>query len=119
MKKGFTLIELMAVIILLGVLGLIATVSVTNVIKENKGKACNIQLNNIISSAKAWASKNTFSLPTTEGETVVITIQDLKDAGFLDDSIINPKTNKEFSNSTEIRIKRVSNNYTYELGVEC
>lgn len=38
MKKGFTLIEIIAVIILLGVLSLIAIGNVDKTIKENKQK---------------------------------------------------------------------------------
>ena len=118
-KKGFTLIELMAVIILLGVLALIATVTINNTLKENKQEACEMQLKNIKGGAENWASKNVFELPSENGGTAVLTLKELKDAGFIAKDIKNPKTNELFDDSIEIKITRVDNNYTYEVGVEC
>ncbi|MBO5095602.1 MAG: type II secretion system protein [Bacilli bacterium] len=118
-KKGFTLIELMAVIILLGVLSLIATVTINNTLKENKESACEIQVGNIKAGAENWASKNVFDLPNENGGTVILTLKELKDAGFIDKDIKNPKTNELFDDSIQIKITKVDNSYTYEVGVEC
>ena len=52
----------MAVIILLGVLSLIAIVTINNTLKENKEEACQMQIKNIKAGAENWASKNVFEL---------------------------------------------------------
>ena len=45
--KGFTLVELLAVIVILGVLTTITTVSVTDTINKSKNKLTDIQINAI------------------------------------------------------------------------
>ena len=113
-KKAFTLVELIAVLILLGVLGLIATVTINNELKENKERLYNIQIDNIKRSAQTWASDNVFSLPSENGEFVIITLGQLIQQG-LSSEVINPKTNKPFDNSLQIKITLVENSYVYEV----
>ena len=119
MNKGFTLIELMAVIILLGVLSLIATLTVSNMLSENKTEACEMQLLNIKAGAENWANKNVFNLPDEDGKYTEITLKYLQDAGFVDKNITNPKTGELFSQDIIIRITRKDNAYTYEIGAGC
>lgn len=119
MNKGFTLIELLAVIILLGVLSLIATVTVNTTLNKNKTDACEMQKENVISSAKIWSNKNVFSLPSEDGKSITITLKQLKDDGFVDDNIKNPKTDELLSDDMKIKITKVDNNYKYELEMEC
>ena len=47
--KGFTLIEVLGVLILLGAISLITIPIVTNVIKDNKKTLYDIQIKNIVS----------------------------------------------------------------------
>jgi len=117
-KKGFTLIELMGVIILLGILSLIATVSISNTLKEKKHESCEMQLKNIISGAELWVSKNPFDAPKGDEE-VVLSLKDLKDGGLVDKDITNPITSELFSDDIKITITRVDNSYKYEIDEEC
>ncbi len=115
MKKGFTLIEILGIIILLGVLGLIATVSIEATIKDNKEKAYNLQREFIITSSKIWANQHVFELPENNDEYVIITLGQLKSEGIVRDEIINPRTNKPFDNSLKIKITVDNNSYHYEI----
>ena len=124
-KKGFTLIELMAVIILLGILSLIATITVNNVLKENKKKTCLAQIENIKSGAKNWASKNVFNLPDEDGQSISVGLKELQDNGFVDKDIKNPVTGNAFENwnyvlntgttKVKIYITKIDNNYQYDV----
>ena len=115
MKKGFTLVELLGVIMILGILALVTTNVISNSLNESKNDLYNIQINNIIESAKVWANANVFSLPENDGEFVDITLGELKEAGFMDDDVINPITNEQFSNSMKVRITKIGNNYSYNV----
>ena len=115
MKKGFTLIEMLAVVILLGLLALIGTMSVTNILKDNREKAYQIQLDGIINSAKIWASKNMKLLPNNDNESISLTLLDLKKAGLVVEDLTNPKTETLFPNDLAIAITKDNNSYKYQI----
>lgn len=115
MKKGFTLIEMIAVIVLLGVLGLLAVTNVDKILKDNKQKAHDTQIENIIDGAKLWASNNVWDLPSADGEFVILSLSQLKDAGYVKSDIKDPLTNEEFNNDLQVKITVKNNNYSYEI----
>ena len=63
MKKGFTLVELLAVLVILGLLGLIVVPVVDKIIKDNRNNLYELQIKNIEEGARNWAAKNPLSLP--------------------------------------------------------
>lgn len=63
-KKGFTLIELMAVLIVLAIIGAIATTQVFSSLNSTKIKLCDNIMNDIEEAAKTWAGENLYLLPT-------------------------------------------------------
>ena len=109
MKKGFTLVELMGVIILLSILIIIAVPAVTGVLKENKEKLYDSQIKTIETAAKNWASdeENLSKLPTN-GKCIKVLISTLKEGGYLDLDIKNPKTDKPFPDTFMVMITRAS-----------
>ena len=112
---GFTLAELLGVLIILAVIALISIASITNTMKESKEKLYNQQINNIIFGAKNWASSHAFEMPENDGESITLTLEQLKQAGFVEEDVTNPKTNELFSNDLQVKITKVDNNYKYEV----
>lgn len=118
MKKGFTLVEMLAVITLLGLLALVIIPASEAIIKNSKNDSYNIQIQNIKNAMKNYASSNAFNMPTVNGDYVELTLGDLKREGFLEKEFINPKNEKCFSDNIVLRITRVKNNYKYTIESE-
>ena len=101
-KNGFTLVEMMTVIVILITLGLIAVFSINGIVKKSTEKLYEIQKNNIIDASRTYAVKNS-SILTDNNE---ITLCDLKRSSLLDENLQNPRTEEQFDNSLIIRIVR-------------
>ena len=104
MKKkitGFTLVELLATIIVLGVLVMIGIYVATNVIKRSKEKSYLVTISEIESNAHSYLVENndrlSFIVGTKSGkeyEYQCITIENLVDYGYLNSGITNSKVNE-------------------------
>ena len=114
-KKGFTLVELLAVIVILSLILVIAVPSVNRYIKQSKEKAYNTQISTIIEAAQAYASANSSLLPSKEEFVVKITLGQLKSAGLIKEEVKNPNEDKYFDDALTIEIKKKGETYTYDI----
>lgn len=113
MKKGFTLIEMMAAIIILGVITLVAIPLVEIALNNVREDAYNTQVNNILTGARQWGASNPGLLPDSGITNFYVTLLDLKTAGFVELNIKNPKTKEKFSDTTPIYITNINGDYVY------
>lgn len=118
MKKGYTLLELVATIIILGIVGLIAYPTINKTINKNRERLYENQLKQIEESASKWAYQNLDSLPTIEGEVVTISLLELKRNGYIDLNIKNPINKNPISNDSTITITLKDNNYVYDINLK-
>ncbi len=114
-KKGFTLVEILSIIVLLGLISLLAFPAVDKYINEAKEEIYQNQVNYIILGAKNWAVENKLILPKEEGQEFRITLDTLMNEGFLEFDIKNPKTKKPFSKESEVLITRTKEIYEYRF----
>ena len=114
-KKGFTLVELLAVIVILSLILVIAVPSVNRYIKQSKEKAYNTQISTIIEAAQAYASANSGLLPRKEEFVVKITLGQLKSSGLIKEEVKNPNDDKYFDDALTIEIKKKGETYTYDI----
>lgn len=82
-KKGFTLVELLAVIVILGIIMTIATTSVIKSINDSKEKAKYIAAKEIVEIAEAYFAANSSATS--------VTISDLR-SDYLESDATNPRT---------------------------
>jgi prepilin-type N-terminal cleavage/methylation domain len=109
-KKGFTLVELLAILVILSIITLIAYPIIGNVINNSKSKLQKEQYNRIKSAAKNWATSN--SIDETTG--ACIKISDLKSGGYLEDANIeDPKLGSSMNGSFKIEWVSAKNQYKY------
>lgn len=116
-KNGFTLIEVLGVMIVLTLLALLITPVISKTIKDNKQKLYNIQIKKIETAAKDYSLKNKEVLPE-EGRTTKITLGEIKRSGLLTDEVRNPITKELFSDDLLIEISYSNNQYVYNVIIE-
>lgn len=113
-KNAFTLIELLAVIALLAILILLTVTTVSRQVKQGKSDIYQEQLNTIKLAAQMWGSENKNTL-SNYSDCVTITLGYLKDAGYVDQNIKNPITDKKFKdNEVFVNITPKTKGYSYE-----
>lgn len=117
--KGFTMIELISVIIVLGLIAAIVTPIVSSVLNDNREKLYQRQLDGIIESAKVWSANNMGKLPEPGDKSIEITLGELKQGGYADKDLKNPKNDKLFDDiSTRVIIKNQNGILDYTVIVE-
>lgn len=113
MKKGFTLVELLAVITVLAVVGLIAIPTVNHAINSSKQKAYNAQIKELINAAKSWSADNISSIDDENDNYVPIST--LISEGYIaSEEVINPLTDESFNGCIKINYISKYKNYNYE-----
>ena len=116
MKKGFTLVELMAVIIILGILALITYPIIDKSIKQSKEKALDRTIASVIEAAFNYSIDNDLGY---EKDYQILELSVLKDNGFLKQSIINPVTNNELEGCLLYKWDSNDNQYIFEYSETC
>lgn len=114
-KKGFTLVELLAVIVLLGLIALIAAPAITGIIKKSKESLSESQKQSIEMSAKNWATDNMSKLPKNHGSCIIVTLSMLQNGGYADLEMKDPKTGDKLAGSLKIKISRDRKQLIYEV----
>lgn len=116
-NKAFTLVELLTVIIILGLVLIISSISINKTIVTSKEKAYNEQKNRIISLAKTWATINVNELPLVINEYIIISMDDLKDESLIIDDVKNPLNNQIMNGCVKVTLEE--NNYSYQYLDDC
>ena len=114
-KKGFTLVELLAVIVILSIILVIAVPSVNRYIKQSKEKAYKVQISELLDAVESYANMNNEILPENDDEVIKITLGQLKIEGIVKNDTKNPYNDKFFDDTLTFIIKKKGNRYTYEI----
>ena len=112
--NGFTLAELLGVIIILSIISLISFSAIDKNLKEGRIKTCKAQEKNIIEGAKTYIIDNPNELPSSGTKTITLTL--LKANGYIDEKLINPMTDEEYKSGTNVEItKETGSKYKYKI----
>lgn len=117
MKKGFTLVELLAVIVLLGLVGLVIMPSISESVKDSREKAYQTQLKEIKLATEKWAYKNLDLIPTADGS-ITVTLLQLKQSGDIKLDIRDPRTDELLPNTLTITINKKDKVFEYVVNEE-
>lgn len=103
MKKGFTMVELLAVFTIMGVIMLLSIPHITSLLKKNSEQSYETFLSNISIACEAYVEDN--NIVISNGQTKEITLKKLIESGFLRSTVKNPKN--DLNVSDDININKV------------
>ena len=114
LRNGFTLAELLGVIVVLSILGLVAFISIDNSIKKSRYNSCLVQEENLIEGAKMVLTEYPELIPDSGNTTINIPVSVLEnggtvnsiniDSGYIDDDLVNPMTDQPYSSGVSVKV---------------
>lgn len=117
MKKAFTLVELIAVIVILGIIAIIAFPAIDTTLKESRQKAYQENITRIENAAARYSVSHDLNY-TEEYQT--IELNDLKTAGLLtSEDIVNPVNDSVMNGCVLYRWVTATNQYEFKYSETC
>ena len=119
MKKGFTLVELIGVIIILALIMLLAVPPILNSIRSTRNELSDASKKIIYTAANLYVSENLNDFPKYDGNTFCVSIDTLSKKEYLPTIVYDSATGDEIPKDSLVEIKVENNNYTYNMNNEC
>lgn len=122
-EKGLTLVEVIAVLIVLSIVATIVTPNIAVEIRDYKNRILETQINTIKEATKNWVADNVDKVSCNGNSALLVSIQELKQGAYLEDELKHPNKSN-FDNAFGLiyckeiidETGNVDNNYKYEYG---
>lgn len=116
-KKGLTIVELLAVLVIIGLIAVVIFPIVTDNIADSQNKTLEIQKASIKEAAESYVTENVgltmFLNNSTEEE---ITLNTLIEEGYLNGDYNNPINGKEYDLiNSKVIVRKDNNSYVYTI----
>ena len=119
MKKGFTLAELIGVVIILALISLLAFPPILNSIRKTKGELSDASKEILYNATSLYVSENLNDFPKTNGNTFCVTLNTLVTNEYLPTKVYDATTGEEISLDSKVEVKVENDSYTYNMNNEC
>ena len=118
-NKGFSLVELLAVIVILGLIAAIGISATSYLVDKTKKEKMESQKNTVTMSAQTYMQNNKNLVPKIIGESKIIKVSDLRRTNYLTEDITNNK-GESCMEKSYVRVYKLSNTeYTYTTFLYC
>ena len=115
-EKGFTLIELIGVIVIISVICIIVTPTIINQLNNKKEKVSSAQKQILFTAADQYLEQNKDIYQLTSGDIYCVSVSQLIADGLLKTPVIDATTGNEIDKNTNIKITVSHNeNKTYDI----
>lgn len=112
-KRGFTMVELLATIVIIGILGTIGVVGVTKSMKSAKDRYYVAQNKLFISAAQTYFTDNKSRLPMKSGTFKQVTLETLTNSNYIEKMVDYNKS--EYNKDSYVTVTKLGlNMYSYE-----
>lgn len=118
-NRGFTLVELLATIVILGILSSMAIAGVSVLIKKAKNSEEEANAKVIQMAAESYLQANKDNAPRSIGECTTVSVVDLKNKKFLTDDITNSDSKSCMKNSYVKIFKSSNGEFIYTPYIYC
>ncbi len=118
-SKGFTLVELLAVIIILSIVVIVLITNITNLIDKNRENSYEMLIVEIEIASKEYVNKykNILESLNKNNPEIIIYLNDLIADNYIGEPVVDPISGKNLSGSTTITVKlEEDGNITYTMG---
>ena len=118
-NNAFSLVELLAVVVILGILASIGVGVVSNLIDKAEQDKIDSQKNTVTMSAQTYMQNNKNLVPKIIGDSSIIKVSDLRRTNYLTEDIKNNK-GESCMEKSYVRVYKLSNTeYTYTTFLYC
>ena len=114
-NKAFTIIELLAVLVILGVIASITVVGMSNSVNNSRKKAYEAHEETLKRAAQSYLLENDTEMPDTAGTTKRVNASTLYSAGYIE--ILEDPVNKNDCNTNSYVIVTRENNVGYNVNL--
>ena len=107
-KKGFTLVELLGVIVILSILALISIPIINSIVKDSQKQVKESNIDTILEAAYSYTLDEDIDieLPENNNESISITLDTLKKSGYLKKEIKNADTKEPYADTCTVTITK-------------
>ena len=118
-KNGFTMVELLAVIVILGIIMAIAIPAVNHLIGRSKKENIESHKRTLVMAAESYLQHNKNELPSDIGDSRNITAKTLKETNYLKEDIYNADKKSCMEDSFVKVTKKGTKKYNYTAHIYC
>ena len=114
-KKGFTLAELIGVVIILGLIVLLVVTPILSQIRNQSSKIDNLTMNLLFSTAENYIDENPTKYIYDSNKVYYLSIELLLEKGILDNNFLNKYNEDTLNKNFIIKVTNDENAFDYEL----